>query len=193
MASVKPLTRLIYCVDGTYCTPDGPQPRGRGNISNVYRICASVKTGEFYDDVAQKEIRQEKIYEGGVGSADGIGQFEKLRAGVLGDGYKPMIRKVYQQCCKLGPEDEVWLYGFSRGAYIVRAVAGLLHYIGALQSAGGSDFKEEYSRALGFYETPEKRSKAGPGQASPLLAMQNCACRLPPYEVSKLADRRLAS
>ena len=160
-----PLKRLICCVDGTYCTPDGPNGKSHGNISNVYRICASVKAGICYDEVNQREVVQEKIYEEGVGCEE-PSSFEKLKAGVFGKGFKTIIKRVYERCCQLNPEDEVWLYGFSRGAYIVRAVAGLLHHIWALQSAGTSNFESDYSKALKVYLNPQRRGACGPGQVN---------------------------
>ena len=161
MSTSKPRTRLICCVDGTYCTPDGPSGKGHGNISNVYRICASIKVGTCYDEVNKQEVVQEKVYEEGVG-CDEPSSFRKLRAGVLGKGFKNIIKRVYERCCMLHAEDEVWLYGFSRGAYIVRAVARLLHHIWALQSAGTSNFESDYNKALKVYLSPERRSACGP-------------------------------
>lgn len=63
-------TRWIACVDGTWCTPDGAyglshsmewrlkgvvlmlylKGNRHSNISNVYRICASIKGGEYVDE-----------------------------------------------------------------------------------------------------------------------------------------------
>lgn len=77
------------------------------------------------------------------------------------------IKKVYRECCLLnGKEDEVWLYGFSRGAYVVRAVTGLLHYIRALVSAEGPDktFERDYEEALKVYRKMQKSDKLGTGQ-----------------------------
>ncbi|KAL8783816.1 MAG: hypothetical protein Q9213_004362 [Squamulea squamosa] len=162
MASSGLPTRLIYCVDGTYCTPDGTHPRGRGNISNVYRIYASVKKGYCVND-DKKEFNQEKVYEPGLGSADNLNLLEKAKAGASGKGYKEIIRRVYKKCCTLNDTDEVWLYGFSRGAYIVRAVAGLLHHIGALQSVE-KDFDSVYPQALKRYVRADNRSELGLGQ-----------------------------
>lgn len=44
----KPPTRLIICVDGTWCDPDGPalSDKGKRNITNVYRFCASIQRGD---------------------------------------------------------------------------------------------------------------------------------------------------
>lgn len=156
--------RLVICIDGTYCTADGPDGKGHGNISNVYRICASVKQGQSFDEVKRQVIFQKTQYEEGIGSADEVGSWDRFKAGVWGHGFKATIKKVYKECCKLNARDEVWLYGFSRGAYIARAVAGLLHYIGALTSAEGPQFEAEYSRALAVYGNSEQRSRIGPGQ-----------------------------
>lgn len=164
MASSGIPTRLIYCVDGTYCTPDGTDRRGHGNISNVYRIYASIKKGRCFDENTNKEFNQEKFYEHGIGSADDLNFFDKAKAGASGKGYKDIIRRVYKKCCTLEESDEVWLFGFSRGAYIVRAVAGLLHHIGALQSE--QDFDYVYPKALQQYVSTENRPELGLGQVS---------------------------
>lgn len=91
-------------------------------------------------------------------------------AGVFGSRCLDQIRSVYQECCRLdGPEDEVWLYGFSRGAYVARAVAGLLHYLRALVSADDQQkFQHDYKEALKTYRTMHKDRKLGDGQASAL-------------------------
>lgn len=173
MASSKPPTRLICCVDGTYFTPDGSDGKGHGNITNVYRIYASVKTGKCFDKITGKEYFQRKIYEQGIGSTDDLNLYDKTRAGVWGIGFGKIIRKIYEECSQLDADDEIWLYGFSRGAYIVRAVAGLLHWIWALQSAGSDRFEAEFSKALRFYvDHKEQRSRSGPGQVSQKNAMQ---------------------
>lgn len=165
MASSKIPTRLIYCVDGTYYMPDGTDRRGHGNISNVYRIYASIKKGRCFDEEIKKEFNQEKFYESGIGSADDLKFFDKAKAGVSGQGYKDIIRRVYKKCCTLEESDEVWLFGFSRGAFIVRAVAGLLHHIGALQS-DEQDFDNVYPEALKQYVSTDNRPEHGLGQVS---------------------------
>ena len=165
MASSRIPTRLVYCVDGTYCTPDGTDRGGHGNITNVYRIYASVKKEQCFDESTKTWFNQDKKYEPGIGSADEINFWEKAKAGVSGKGYKDIIRRVYKKCCTLESTDEVWLFGFSRGAYIVRAVAGLLHHIGVLQSVE-RDFDSVYDEVLKKYVKAENRSEVGTGQVS---------------------------
>lgn len=81
MASSKIRTRLIYCVDGTYCTPDGTNRQSHDNISNVYRVFASIKRGPCFDEESKEEFYQDKYYEEGVGSADDLSLFDKAKAG----------------------------------------------------------------------------------------------------------------
>ena len=115
---------------------------------------------------------QRKKYFNGIGSKANISGLKRLKSGVSGDGCSELIRDVYEQCCHLPghQQDEVWLYGFSRGAYIVRAVAGLLYYIRALTSAGTSEFGKDYSRALGQYKNIQKSSRLDAGRIHEILA-----------------------
>lgn len=117
-----------------------------------------------------------------IGSAGEMNSVDKAVVGIRGTGFKDIIKRVYKRCCMLDVRDRVWLYGFSRGAYIVRAVAGLLHYIWALRSAGSEQFDAHYSRALKIYEDAEQRWRCGPGQ----VGWQTMT--FPLYGVSKPAD-----
>ena len=81
MASSKTPIRLIYCVDGTYCTPDGTNRQSHDNISNVYRVFASIKRERCLDENSNEEFIQDKYYEPGVGSADDLSLVDKAKAG----------------------------------------------------------------------------------------------------------------
>jgi hypothetical protein len=47
---------------------------------------------------------------------------------------------------------------------VVRAVAGLLHYLRALTSAGSNSFEKDYEQTLKVYRSTQKSGKLGPGQ-----------------------------
>jgi uncharacterized protein (DUF2235 family) len=157
-------TRLIICVDGTWCRPDGPG-KGFNNLTNVFQIYLSVKEGTCQDPSTGKTFIQEKFYKDGIGSAEDLWSFERLKMGVYGTGFEDYIRECYWRCCKLqGPDDEVWLYGFSRGAYVVRAVAGLLHHLTSIKrTEDKEEFNKIYKQALGIYRSqlkhPENSAK----------------------------------
>ncbi|KAK6853685.1 hypothetical protein PG995_010497 [Apiospora arundinis] len=159
--------RLIICVDGTCCDPDGPASNSRAhrNVTNVYRLCASIQKG-ICTDKNGKTFKQEKKYFPGIASEDNKQYIQRAYEGTFGENCLEQIRDVYRECCRLdGPEDEVWLYGFSRGAWVVRAVAGLLHYIRVLSADTTEDFfQREYDKALKIYRKMQAQDKLGQGQ-----------------------------
>ncbi|OHE92277.1 hypothetical protein CORC01_12446 [Colletotrichum orchidophilum] len=98
---------------------------GSGNNSNIFRIYASVKPGTVIDDCGN-EITQVVQYFSGIGVDKR--PLNKWNDGVTGEGCEDQIKDVFTYCCKeiQSKDDEIWLFGFSRGAYVVRVVAALL-------------------------------------------------------------------
>ena len=95
MASSEIPTRLIYCVDGTYCNPDGTNRQIHDNISNIYRVYASIRRGRCFDEISKEEFIQDKHYEEGVGSADDLSLFDKAKAGKYLLKVSPSISSVF--------------------------------------------------------------------------------------------------
>ena len=162
MSRVIP-TRLVVCVDGTWFTPDGREDASNGNTSNIFRIWAVVKDGLVTDDQGQQFKQVKKYYHGiGVG-----GKAPRLLDGIYGTGCREQIKDIYRFCCQslTGPDDELWLYGFSRGAYVVRAVAGLFHHLRALTFQDQKDFDASYDTAVGkLYAVVKAGTKAHAGE-----------------------------
>ncbi|KAL8711662.1 MAG: hypothetical protein Q9220_004072 [cf. Caloplaca sp. 1 TL-2023] len=77
-------TRWVACVDGTWCNPDGAHGRRYGNISNIYRICASIKVGECQDMVSGIKFNQRKRYYAGIGSEKDIAWLRRIESGAFG-------------------------------------------------------------------------------------------------------------
>jgi uncharacterized protein (DUF2235 family) len=99
--------RIAFCADGTW--------DGSGNNTNVYRIFKAMKISAdqmpFYDDgVGTDGHPLERL----AGGAMGLGLFQKIK-----DGYTK-IAQVYEQ------GDDLFLFGFSRGAYTARALGGMI-------------------------------------------------------------------
>jgi uncharacterized protein (DUF2235 family) len=171
-------TRLIICVDGTWCNPDGTRTKPltqpldvtgeqQCNLTNVYQIYISVKEGKCIDSQTGKAFNQCRKYIHGLASKADVSLTQRAWAGFSGHGYEKQILHVYEECCKLQHEDdEVWLYGFSRGAFVVRAVAGMLHYLRAINSAGTPAFQAHYKEALGVYKAMYRQGRLGMGQVS---------------------------
>ncbi|KAF4938958.1 Uncharacterized protein CGCF413_v011701 [Colletotrichum fructicola] len=118
--------RIVVCVDGTWFNEDGREGHGHGNNSNVFRIYASVKIGKTTDGDGN-EVEQIAKYFPGIGTNKM--PLNRFNDGMTGKGCEEQIQEVYAYCCReiKSKDDEVWLFGFSRGAYVVRAVSVLLN------------------------------------------------------------------
>ena len=89
---------------------------------------------------------------------------QRLLDGIYGS---EQIKDIYRFCCQCltDPDDELWLYGFSRGAYVVRAVAGLFHHLRALTFQDQKDFDASYDTAVGkLYAVVKAGTKAHAGE-----------------------------
>src|SRR5579862_9399075 len=140
--------RIVFCADGTW--------DGSGNNTNVYKIFKALQTtaGQvpYYDDgVGSDGLPLEKL----AGGAFGAGLFQKIK-----DGYTK-IAQVYEA------NDEIFLFGFSRGAYTARCLAGMIAVCG-LPTADFSDAVVETA----FQAYRNKDQRAG------LLAQLNQTCDL---------------
>lgn len=140
-----PRTRLIVCVDGT----SSHGATGTSKETNVHRIYASIQHGTCTDGVSGETFNQIAHYIPWLSHAEEIVSKDRIHIGVSDQGYVKRIEEVCDRCSQLSPEkDEVWLFGFGRGATVVRAVAGLLHAFGAMASAGQAEFGRDFKRML---------------------------------------------
>jgi hypothetical protein len=66
----------------------------------------------------------------------------------FGYGIKSVVREMYRHLADLhqDPNDRIYLFGFSRGAFAVRALAGLIYRCG-LPECDGDDFPSRFNRA----------------------------------------------
>ncbi|RSL69395.1 hypothetical protein CEP53_002237 [Fusarium sp. AF-6] len=79
------------------------------------------------------------VEDGPEGYYRGLGarqpKWKKYWQGGSSDGYEELIAEVYEHCAKAccPSQDELLLFGYSRGAFVVRAVAGLFNGLGTLK------------------------------------------------------------
>lgn len=149
--------RLVICVDGTQSVAYGG--KSAGSQTSIHRIFLATRRGKCFDSTCGVTFDQQVKYVPGIGNADDAVSKDRIQASVFGQGYLKQIQEVYESCCQLSsPNDEVWLFGFSRGAYVVRAVAGLLHHFGAVTSAGQPEFARDFKKVLKQAEATQGRS-----------------------------------
>jgi uncharacterized protein (DUF2235 family) len=134
--------RLVVCCDGTWNSPAQVQ------ATNVVHLLRSIKAEATINGIAVPQIA---YYHLGVGTGNFLDRFLGGGAGI---GLSGSVKAVYGFLAdNFRPSDEILLFGFSRGAYVVRSVAGMIGLVGLLQ-------KEEMFR---FYDVWDYYARP-PGQ-----------------------------
>lgn len=131
-----PKKRLIITCDGTWLDQDNGVVNGkRQPPSNVSRLGWAIK------ETSRDGIPQVVNYQAGVGTSGG--RFSRIVGGATGQGLKENIREAYTYVATNWRQgDEIFLLGFSRGAFTARSVGGLIGSLGLLTRKGLPHFSE---------------------------------------------------
>jgi uncharacterized protein (DUF2235 family) len=88
------------------------------------------------------------FYDRGIGTAN---LWDRVTGGAFGHGVTRNIEDAYRFLMhNYEPGDEIYLFGFSRGAYTVRSTAGLLRNSGLLKK----DHADRFREAMESYRSP---------------------------------------
>ncbi|KAF3888249.1 MULTISPECIES: DUF2235 domain-containing protein [Nostocales] len=122
------MKRLVVCCDGTWQQLTSPYP------SNVVKLAQSVKS------IARDGVAQIVFYDEGIGT-----ESQKVLGGATGLGIDRNIEDGYRfLSLNYVPGDEIYLFGFSRGAYTVRSLAGMIYCSGLLDRPHVTKTHEAY-------------------------------------------------
>jgi uncharacterized protein (DUF2235 family) len=122
--------RLVVCCDGTWNTPDQQCP------TNVTKLALAVAA----QDRDGKE--QRTFYHRGVGT----NRWERIGGGAFGIGLSRDVREVYRfLVLNYDPGDELFFFGFSRGAFTARSAAGFVRNAGILRREHADRVDEAYA------------------------------------------------
>ncbi len=129
--------RLVMCCDGTWNTPD--EARGGATApTNVTKLALAVAPL----DSAGGE--QRVFYHRGVGT--GASRWDHVVGGTFGLGLSRNVRDAYRVISEnFEPGDEVFLFGFSRGAFTARSTAGFIRNSGILRPEHADRLDEAYA------------------------------------------------
>lgn len=117
----RPTKRLVICCDGTWNRPDSD------HVTNIEKIARTVATDLDSTDGVQQLV----LYLAGVGA--GSYAADRLLGGAFGFGLFANVRNGYRfLALNYEPGDEIFVFGFSRGAYTARSLAGMLGRVGLL-------------------------------------------------------------
>ena len=113
---------IVLCSDGT------GQAGGQGYVSNVWRLFKAVDRHSPGKNQTKNQI---VFHVDGVGSEQG--KVMRILGGALGVGLGNDMRQLYATLVRsYKPGDKIFLFGFSRGAFTVRSLAGMIHHVGIL-------------------------------------------------------------
>src|SRR6187401_308483 len=136
---------IILCSDGTGNT----DIKGRG--TNVFKLFEAVDLTEHRTNPDLDT--QLAFYDDGVGTRGNL--IVRSLGGIAGYGLKRNVKELYRELSRVyDPGDRIFLFGFSRGAFTVRTLAGM---IGACGILNGNDFdkaqdlRDAVTRAYGAY------------------------------------------
>jgi len=134
--------KIVICCDGTWSVPDRRCEQGRLCPTNVTNTALTVAR---YD----AEGRRQLVY---YGRGVGTGKWGRIAGGAFGVGLSRNIRDAYAYLVEeYRPGDEIYLFGFSRGAYTVRSLAGLIRNCGILQPRFGGRSGDRLDAAYALY------------------------------------------
>ena len=120
-------------------------------VSNVARLGRAT----LLEDV-DEGFEQVVYYQSGVAARAELSKFQLLREGGFGIGLISNVREAYGFLCNnYDLDDEIYITGFSRGAFTARSVAGLIGRVGILTKRGLELFYE----AFDYYENYKKYEK----------------------------------
>jgi uncharacterized protein (DUF2235 family) len=123
--------KLIVCCDGTWNRRDAP-----GAATNVAKMARALRP---FDDSGASQLI---YYHPGVGTGNRVDQF---LGGAFGVGLSGNLQSQYAFLVdNFNYGDQIFLFGFSRGAYTVRSLAGLIDLVGLMQKADMDYFPQLY-------------------------------------------------
>lgn len=132
------MKRLICCLDGTWNSDRGDEP-----LTNVVKLHRAVAAKDA------RETVQKSIYVPGI--ASGVNETVAFLKGAVGFEVSSRIREAYHQIvADYEAGDELYLFGFSRGAFEARSLGGFITLFGIARKDGAFSFDEAWQ----IYQQP---------------------------------------
>jgi uncharacterized protein (DUF2235 family) len=143
------MKRIVICADGTWNVRDQVDSEsGKRRPTNVTKIARAILPR------ASDGLHQVVFYHDGLGTR---GPTDKVSGGAFGSGIEDNVRNLYRSIVyNYEPGDELYFFGFSRGAFTVRTLAGFMNYVGLVEKDDDYYVPEIYH----CYETDKREGSA---------------------------------
>ena len=140
MAENNKARKLIVCCDGTWNTPK-QEDNGVPSPTNVYKLYRAIS------DIPE----QLTYYHPGIGTEGHA--VERILDGAFGSSIGEHIQSAYYWLAEnYRQADQIYLFGFSRGAFTVRSLAGMLNSCGLLDFDKLAVQKRRWARVKAAYK-----------------------------------------
>lgn len=137
------MKRLVVCCDGTW------KAESSTTVSNIIKIAQTIRI-EAPDDQG-RPIHQWVTYVPGPGTQGFLA--DRLMGGAFGLGLEANLSAAYWHLAlNWEPGDQIFIFGFSRGAFTARSLAGLIGRIGIMTPEAMIDGM--YPEALKIHKQP---------------------------------------
>jgi uncharacterized protein (DUF2235 family) len=147
MLSTKSAKRLALFLDGTWNIVN--------DNTNIWRLRS------LFAHISADGREQRAYYSTGLGTKFG----ERIRGGMFGRGIDTAITSAYEWLVdNYKPDDDIFMFGFSRGAYTARSLSGFVSKCGLLKRGaplGVNQLYKRYRRSAKTIRTLIEEKKAG--------------------------------
>ena len=127
------MKRIFVCADGTWNRPE--EDHEKDVATNVLRLARGIAPR---DDDGNAQV---VFYDWGLGS-----YHANISGGGLGEGINKNIMDDYRFIVQnYDPGDEIYLFGFSRGAYTVRSLCGFINNCGILRRKHANRIEQAFA------------------------------------------------
>ncbi|HEX9775611.1 MAG TPA: DUF2235 domain-containing protein [Actinomycetota bacterium] len=142
------MKRIVLCCDGTWNRAD-QERAGEPAPTNVLRAAYLIAK-------AKADVPQIVSYDQGVGTGNTL---DRLTGGAFGHGLEENIHEAYRfLVANYEPGDDLFLFGFSRGAFTARSIAGMIRKCGILRRSAVRHYRD----ALALYRDGQHPDDQGP-------------------------------
>ncbi|KAI1381013.1 hypothetical protein F4677DRAFT_452602 [Hypoxylon crocopeplum] len=171
------IRRLVVLVDGSEQQGENQPQSNQTNIRRLHRL---VQDGLITDALGRTVLQIPKYYTA-VGNLPRFSdKFKGGKAKV--DDTEKQIKDIAKEVASTleTPEDELYLFGSGHGAFVVRAVAGIIHHMGLLKRQSLSRFDELYDCTLALQKARlEDDHRRGPKLLQTIKAHADTSPRIP--------------
>ena len=131
------MRRIIICLDGTWASPSNLVERGDG--TEVHKPSNVLKTYRAVVTRGEDQVDQISYYDEGVGALSAqrglrnkaLSKLDSFLGGAWGAGFEQNIESAYSFIVGNAlPDDEIFVFGFSRGAGQARSLCRFIDWMG---------------------------------------------------------------